>query len=110
MMTDFMAAYSAWRAKPFPAGSADEALDELHAELATWDTWIASTLVPFIDHGRISRDQVDVTAELNKLARHADNLAHSLDGENLKKAQEYREYADLLSRAYECYLFEINTD
>jgi hypothetical protein len=107
MMEDLTSANSAWRAQPFPKGSDNDALDEIHAELATWDTWIASVLLPYIDEGRIARDQVDVAAELKSLASRAAILARGLRGEQLKSASAYRAYVHLLMRAYHAYLVEI---
>lgn len=50
-MDHFSRAVEAWRREPFPPGSATDALDELHADLALADSWLAEAVIPFVDRG-----------------------------------------------------------
>jgi len=62
-MSDFEAAVATWRSQPFPSGSINDALDELHADLVLADTWVAEAVIPFVDHGALQPAHVDVIGE-----------------------------------------------
>jgi hypothetical protein len=59
-MSAFEERYAAWRARPFPDGSATDAIDELHADLAGIDAVVAETVVPFVKHGTYNPAKIDV--------------------------------------------------
>jgi len=103
-MSDLEAAVSTWRHKPFPSGSANDALDELHADLALADTWVAEAVIPFVDHGTFQPAQVDVIGETRKLRDRAAQLGRSSSGEDKTLADAYRDYAALLMHVYESFL------
>lgn len=100
----FGEAYTTWRERPFPAGSSTDALDELHADLALADTWVAESVVPFVERGLKQPAEVDVVGELSKLRDRAVELGSAATGEDARLASEYRDYIDLLVRAYTGFL------
>jgi len=75
---DFERAYSKWREQPFPLGSSLDALDELHADLALVDTWVAEALVPFVEHGMYRPIQVDPIQKLEEIRDSATELGKLL--------------------------------
>lgn len=53
-----------WLAEPFPPGSDRDDLDEIHASLAYWDTWVASQVLPFDSTGVWQEPVLDLRAGL----------------------------------------------
>lgn len=94
---DFMDAYGRWLNMPFPEGSEDDALDEVHAVLAYADAMLAEAAVP-IAKGRAEVGQVpdQVVTELNAAMTFAEEYSHSADKVNARLAATYREYAEVL--------------
>lgn len=103
-MGDFEHLYADWRGRPFPPGTADDSLDELHADLALADTWVADSVIPYVERGIHQRAQLDVVEELGKLRNRAVELRGRRDGENAELSDSYRDYANLLLRLYESFL------
>jgi hypothetical protein len=103
-LIEFEKAYEAWRLRPFPKGSHVDALDELHADLALADTWVAESVVPFIKRGVYSPAQVDVMEILSEVRSRATKLAESVGGADREVAMEYAAYAHLLEIVYEAFL------
>ena len=101
-MSEFNDAYVAWRNQPFPAGSTDDALDELHADLALADTWVADSVVPYVERGVFQPARVDVIEEVSRLRDRVVALRSA--GGDLSAS--YRDYANLLLRVYEGFLAE----
>jgi hypothetical protein len=101
---DFEDAYIAWRNQPFPPGSADDALDELHADLALADTWVAGSVIPYVERGLFQPAHLDVIEELGKLRNRAVELRTRRGEESPSLPDSYRDYADLLLRVYEGFL------
>jgi hypothetical protein len=58
--TRFQEAYAAWRLQPFPSGSTNDEIDELHADLALVDSCVAETVLPFVERGEHVSPGVDV--------------------------------------------------
>ncbi len=100
----FEDAYTTWRSQRFPPGSAHDALDELHADLALADTWVAETVIPFVEHGVHHPARANVRDELRKLRSRAVELGKAGDLEGKRLADSYREYAELLLRVYEGFI------
>jgi len=100
-MAGFEDVYTEWRERRFPPGSASEALDELHADLALADSWVAEAVVPFVERGVHQPARVDIVEELSKLRRRAVQLGSGASGEDAKSAADYRDYIDLLISMYE---------
>jgi hypothetical protein len=59
----------AWRNTPFPPGSSNDALDEVHADLALYDTWVAESVLPFMDSGVCAPAVPDVLGALDEVTR-----------------------------------------
>jgi hypothetical protein len=92
---------------PFPEGSADDDVDELHADLALVDTWIAEAIVPFVDEGVIVPVKVDPLAALHEINARATRLAISTSAGDKKRLEQYLRYAEALREAYEAFLTAI---
>lgn len=103
-MADFQHAYELWKEQPFPSGSSWDALDEVHADLAVADTWVADTVIPFIEHGVYRPAQVDVIGALEKIRDQAIQLKARGEGEDKRLAEEYAKYAELLHFVYQSFL------
>jgi hypothetical protein len=99
-MDAFAEAYAAWRQRPFPPGSANEAIDELHADLALADSWVADSVIPYAENRVHKPAQVDVLAELTRFRERADQLALAANGDDAQLALAYRDYIDSLSKVY----------
>lgn len=103
-MGDFEAAYVAWRNRPFPPGSHDDSLDELHADLALADGWVADSVIPYVERGIFQPAQLDVIEELARLRDRAVDLRGAGGEDDPTLSDAYRDYADLLLRVYEGFL------
>jgi hypothetical protein len=103
-MGDLEDAYASSRKQPFPPGSNHDAPNELHADLALADAWVADSVIPFVERGLKHPAQVDVIEELRKLRTRAAELGHAGNREDTRLADSYREYAELLLRVYEAFL------
>lgn len=77
-MVNFQEAYASWREQTFPSGSSCDALDEIHADLALADAWVAETVIPFIQHGVYRPAQVDVVGTPEKIRDRAIQLARGV--------------------------------
>ena len=97
----FEEAYRAWRSQPFPSGSHDDQIDDIHAQLAYVDAVVADVVIPFVESGRDVSVKLDVAALLNELssriAAHDETVSARLDG----RLAEYQHYCDLLRSVYE---------
>jgi len=103
-MIEFEKAYAAWRVQAFPIGSGLDALDELHADLALADTWVADTVIPFIERGIYSPAKVDVLGRLSEIRQRAIELAETVGGGDHDLAMEYDAYAHLQETVYQAFL------
>jgi hypothetical protein len=104
-MSDFEAAYKAWRRAPFPPNTDDERLGDLHDDLAVADTWVADTVIPYADNGVVRPSVLDVVAELRQLCRRADELGSGEVTQAARKlASAYGAYAQLLIAVYQAFL------
>jgi hypothetical protein len=100
----FETPYASWREQPFPPGSTWDPLDELHADLALADSWVAETVIPFVEHGVNQPANVDVIGTLRDIRNRANILGELGHGDDKRLAQEYSNYAELLQRVYDGYL------
>lgn len=98
-MNAFEDAVQAWRDAPFPRGSAVDALDEVPADLALYDTWVAESVLPFIDRGIWEPAVPDVLGGLEDLTGQAEELRSALT-EDLEVLSAYLAYAKLLRSVY----------
>jgi hypothetical protein len=104
-MADLRSTYDEWRDREFPPGSSCNSLDELHADLALADTWVAESVIPYIDHGRYLPAKVDVPVVLRTLVARAEALERSRP-DVARVAADYADYARLLERVYNAFLSE----
>lgn len=82
-----------------------DALDEIHADLALADTWVAESVIPYVSRGQHSPAKVDVLAELEALRSRLAEIAESaLAPGDTKLAGEYGAYCDLLSDVYRAFI------
>ena len=88
--------YEAWRRMPFPTGSSNDDIDELHAELATWDAFVAEAVIP-MERGRPYDPGIhDQAAEIRHLRSRIEALTPTVAGEDRESLVAYREYCDSL--------------
>lgn len=102
-MGTFNASVAAWRRAAFPVGSKNDELDEIHADLALIDTWVAGSVLPYVDTDVWEPAVPNVLGALDSLERHVHGV--HLDGENhVQVANRYLAYAGLLRSVYEEFL------
>ena len=99
-MSTFAEAFEAWRRVPFPMGSPEDDLDELHADIALADTWVAESVIPFAEQGTFVPAAVDVLHELQALNDRAMRFGET------DPVAEYLAYVGLLADVYEAFLRE----
>lgn len=105
MTTSFEGAFQSWRDARFPRGSSIDALDEVHANLALYDSWVAESVLPFMDRGIWQPAVPDVLGALENLVRQVEELRSS-GTEDLEAVSAYWAYADLLRTVYRAFLRE----
>jgi hypothetical protein len=91
-----------WRNAPFPPGSGEDDLDELHADLALADTWVAESTIPYLERGVVALPPFDVKSELEKLEHRALSLAEKSAAAERALADSYVRYVGLLIRVFDC--------
>jgi hypothetical protein len=99
-------AYTLWRAQPFPLGSAHDDMDELHADLATVDTWVADMVVPYVEYGKRFPLKVDVAAGIQRIRARVASLRESIEGDDRSLLDQYAAYLDLLEDVFSAYASE----
>ena len=104
-MATFASAYAMWRAEPFPPGSTCDDLDELHADLALIDTWVADTVVPYAERGaRAQTSKVDIKHGIEGLAERLDSLSRKdSDPQSATLVAAYERYLALTADVLEAY-------
>lgn len=105
-MTSHMQAGDAvklWRTTGFPRGSSNDALDEIHAQLAVVDTWVADCVIDFQTSGRWIASVPDVLAELVRLDTALERLELT-DAIERTLREEYRRYIRVLAAGYREFL------
>lgn len=99
LMSSFRDAYAAWREAAFPVGHTDDALGELHAQLAYWDCMVAEYAVPLRDGRNVIRGPADVGEGLRQFRSAVE--ATVVDTDSKRQALiEYSTYCGLLDRMY----------
>jgi hypothetical protein len=94
-----------WREAPFPRGSAVDALDEAHADLALYDTWVAESVLAYIDRGIWEPAVPDVLGALDDLVRRIEEL-RAAGTDDPEAVSRYIAYAALLRAVYLAFLQE----
>ena len=93
--------YRRWRGVPFPHGSHRDDVDELHADLALVDTWVAETVVPYVERGLIAPPpKVDIGAGVQGIRNRVRVLRDGATGEELAILNRYMDYVDLIDELY----------
>jgi hypothetical protein len=108
-VASFSAAYASWRDEPFPSGSTDDVLDEIHADLVLVDTWVAESVIPFVKHGQYEPARVDVLGGIDDIRRRAVAAERSATDDGRTLAVAYETYANRLEAVYRALLAEIAT-
>ncbi len=96
-------AVARWRRTSFPPGSAHDALNELHANLALYDTWVAESVLPFVNQGVWEPVIPDVLAALDGLSGEVSGLRFTKESDK-ETAQRYLDYATALRTVYAAFL------
>ena len=68
-MVDLGPAYATWRRTPFPIGSGSDEVEELHADLAMWDAFVAEAVIPMEGGRRYDPGVHDQAAAVEDLRR-----------------------------------------
>jgi hypothetical protein len=95
-----------WRSKPFPAGSSNDAVDELHADLVLIDSWVADSVIPFVQEGRHTPAAVDVLGAIDRLQEQIAQLMSITASDTRLSLENYQAYAECLSGVYRAFLEE----
>jgi hypothetical protein len=106
---DFEQLAQRWKVIPFPAGSQNDELDDLHARLVLADTWLADSVLPYLRDRTWARPVVDVVGELEAIISASRHFTSASTSEGLLAA-EYRNYADVLMQLYLAFLGEEPSD
>jgi hypothetical protein len=99
-MASFERAFRAWREAPFPEGSENDLVDELHAELAQLDAFVADAVIPASEGLPIGTSVLDIGSELRRFVERADALQH-LDTGDRFALRDYIRYATMLRDVYD---------
>jgi hypothetical protein len=94
-----------WRKAPFPLGSAVDALDEAHADLALYDTWVAESVLPYVERGIWEPAVPDVLGAIDELVGEVGDL-YASGTEDPDAALGYLAYAELLRAVYVAFMHE----
>lgn len=90
-------AYGRWRGLAFPPGSASEQVDELHADLAYWDSMVADTVIPVAERGQpYDPGVLDLEAGLRALADRIAAVSVTASGYDAALLGRYADYAEAL--------------
>ena len=76
-MSRFTNAYQRWLQEPIPPGSGVDTIDELHAELAQWDAFVADLAVPYSKGAEVAQPVYDfgeAIAQLGNRLRQSERL------------------------------------
>ncbi len=102
-MSTFEETVRNWREASFPQGSEVDALDDIHADLALYDSWIAESVVPYVDRGIWEPAVVDVLGALDELILRTKALQRT-GIDDRSAAASYLAYAEMLRRVYRAFL------
>jgi hypothetical protein len=95
-MVDPGPAYERWRRTPLPSGTLNEEVDELHADLAMWDAFVADAVIPMADGRQYDPGVHDQAAEVENLRQRIEVVMREAVAEDREQLRLYREYCDLL--------------
>ena len=89
-----------------PPGSKRDAVDELHADLALVDVWVADTIIPLVEDGVWKPPRVDIGAGIRRVRDRTVSLRESASGEDQELLDRYLEYVELLDSLYNSFRTE----
>jgi hypothetical protein len=94
-------AYTRWRELLFPEGSStSEVVDELHAQLAYWDSMGAATVIPVINSGApYDPGVLDFDTGLTEFTAQITDAMKTAEGEDVQRLDRYAEYVAALKAA-----------
>ena len=92
--------------RTLPPGSARDELDELRAEIATIDTWVAGMLVPYVEHGKKHPLKVDVQGGIDRARQQVNELKRSAHEDDAALLARYEHYLELLDDAFHAFMAE----
>ena len=95
-MATFAAAHKRWLEMPFPHGSTNDLVEEYHAELAQWDTFVADIAIPHASSNSAVLPVFDLGAELAGLRSRLTSEHTHLDRDEAEVLTLYRTYVDVL--------------
>ena len=105
-MNGFEDSYAAWRGMPGPRGSDNEDLEILRADIFLADHWIAESLIPFVENGRIEVPPFDVENPLSELLKQAIQMEQVGREDLAATARTYSDYVRAQISAYRGFLTE----
>lgn len=100
----FDEAYGRWREMPFPKGGDARFYGEIHADVALADSWVAETLLPFVNKGVVDPAVIDVLGRLSELRKKIDRLDAQTGPENHAAAAGYLAFVNALIDVYGAFL------
>ncbi len=90
-----MGALQHWRTTPFPEGSDDDSVDEVHAQIAQWDAFVADLAIP-LERGRlVPAPAIDLRSGIAETLLEVQGLAQ-LAGAEAARLCSYAAYCELL--------------
>jgi len=101
-----IAAYLLWRNESFPPGSSRDDVDELHAEIATIEEWVAALVLPFVEHGERYPVKIDVQAGIDRAREQVDELKRSGHADDRALLDRYECYLQLLADVFQAFQAE----
>lgn len=84
-----------WRNAPFPEGSDDDAVDEVHAQVAQWDALVADLAIPLERGQLVPAPVIDLRSGIAETLLAVQGLAE-LAGAGAAKLRSYAAYCELL--------------
>jgi hypothetical protein len=97
-------AYAAWRGAPFPPGSTDDEVDEIHADLVLADTWVAESVIPYVERAVYEPAKADVLGTLRELRSRSVALADGGSDDRRTLVASYLHYVGLLEEVYRAFI------
>lgn len=98
----FIVAYEHWRNLAFPEGSPVASIDELKADLALVDVYVADTVIPFRDGGGCMTPVVEVPRAIADLEQRIDASMAAAQPVDRDRLIRYRDYCSALRQVWVC--------
>lgn len=114
-MSGFEDAYAAWRHLPMPPGGPWDDIDDLHADMAFFDSMVANEVVPWGDDGRLGPPSVvpnwdaSISSRLKELELTAMQIQEVATGEKRKAVDDLLSYLHRLMPVWEAFRAEVRS-